>query len=406
MLNSASSIRDWLPSFLVEGARTAWRDVAHVTRGFRGEKVMTYELRSARETDAGLSPRAVVTKRLRMLEAVMCTPSAVSVRFETEDGSPLHAEAGQFLTVHWPTGARIDKRAYSLACRADGSSRGRIVVKVVPGGLVSGALAANAGSLAHLDVTGPSGSFVLDASAHAHVFFAGGAGITPIASMLLTHVPDRPKERFVLVYGSRSLSECILHEEIAALARAYPDSLQIIWAFDVSDGLGAHAKTAHIGPLDAAATRRIVAAIAREVVDEATFYVCGPAPMMAATNAVLDERSVPASRVRTERFASPGGVVGTGVVAAKTVALRMKAGGRTLDVLGSTKQTILEAGLAAGIAMPYSCAMGGCAACKVRVTAGETQSEEPNCLDPAEAREGYVLACCTRPKSDVTVEVP
>ena len=26
--------------------------------------------------------------------------------------------------------------------------------------------------------------------------------------------------------------------------------------------------------------------------------------------------------------------------------------------------------------------------------------------DPAEAREGYVLACCTRPKSDVTVEVP
>ena len=56
--------------------------------------------------------------------------------------------------------------------------------------------------------------------------------------------------------------------------------------------------------------------------------------------------------------------------------------------------------------MPYSCAMGGCAACKVRVTAGETQAEEPNCLDPAEAREGYVLACCTRPKSDVTVEVP
>ena len=80
MLNPASSIRDWLPSFLVEGARTAWRDAAHVTRGFRGEKVMTYELRSGRAADAHSPSRAVVTKRLRVLEAVMCTPSAQALR--------------------------------------------------------------------------------------------------------------------------------------------------------------------------------------------------------------------------------------------------------------------------------------------------------------------------------------
>jgi ferredoxin len=32
--------------------------------------------------------------------------------------------------------------------------------------------------------------------------------------------------------------------------------------------------------------------------------------------------------------------------------------------------------------------------------------DEPNCLSAAEQADGYVLACCARATSDVTVEVP
>ncbi len=69
-------------------------------------------------------------------------------------------------------------------------------------------------------------------------------------------------------------------------------------------------------------------------------------------------------------------------------------------------ETVLEAGLAAGIAMPFSCAMGGCAACKVLLLEGEVVMEEPNCLTAAERAEGYVLACVGRPSGACHVRIP
>ena len=69
----------------------------------------------------------------------------------------------------------------------------------------------------------------------------------------------------------------------------------------------------------------------------------------------------------------------------------------------ASQQTILEAGLSAGIAMDYSCAMGGCGACTVRLCDGEVEMEEPNCLTTAERAGGYVLACVSRVRTPVTI---
>ena len=66
-------------------------------------------------------------------------------------------------------------------------------------------------------------------------------------------------------------------------------------------------------------------------------------------------------------------------------------------------QTLLEAGLAAGIALPSSCTMGGCGACKVRTLEGRVVMREPNCLTDAERAAGYVLACCAYADGDVAI---
>ena len=401
----SSTLRALVPRALFEGAELRWRDVAHVVRSLRGDKPSPYELRTGRAASKASAPRAVETKRVRVTSSRLETDDAVAIEFETADGAPLGAEAGQFMTVHWPVDGRIEKRAYSLSSAVDDSARGRLIVKAVAGGVVSRALLAQAGSLEHLDVTGPSGAFVLDPSASTHVLVAGGSGITPIASMLLTHVARRPKDRFVLVYGSRSPRDAILRDELLALAAASEDRVQILWAFDRDASSFAGGSVAQEGPLDEGALTRLLTGLSTSALAEAAFYLCGPAPMMAAAEAVLATLAVPSRRVRSERFASPGRVAASSVPA-KTVALRVRVAGKSLDVLGSTKQTILDAGLAAGLPMPYSCAMGGCGACKVRVTSGATQMDEPHCLDAAEAAAGYVLACCTRPCGDVVVEVP
>ncbi len=56
--------------------------------------------------------------------------------------------------------------------------------------------------------------------------------------------------------------------------------------------------------------------------------------------------------------------------------------------------------------MPFSCAMGGCGACKVKLVSGDVASDEPNCLSAEEAKSGFVLTCVSRAAGPVTLEVP
>ncbi|MCK9511928.1 MAG: CDP-6-deoxy-delta-3,4-glucoseen reductase [Pigmentiphaga sp.] len=69
-------------------------------------------------------------------------------------------------------------------------------------------------------------------------------------------------------------------------------------------------------------------------------------------------------------------------------------------------QTILEAALAAGVTLPYSCKSGACSSCKGRVVGGDIHQgpHQPGTLTADEARAGYALFCCATPQSDLTVQ--
>lgn len=85
--------------------------------------------------------------------------------------------------------------------------------------------------------------------------------------------------------------------------------------------------------------------------------------------------------------------------------LRVQLAGRVFAAEVLPGQTLLRAGLAAGLEMPHSCTLGGCGACRVRMTAGEVRMKAPNCLSEAERRAGYVLACVSHPLGPVTLAV-
>ena len=129
--------------------------------------------------------------------------------------------------------------------------------------------------------------------------------------------------------------------------------------------------------------------------------------MMDAARALLLERGVPEADLREERFQSPGTApASTEALPASPVTVQLRVRGFEHRVRVKPGRTLLEAGVEAGAAMPFSCAMGGCAACKGRLVAGEVVMEEPNCLTARERDEGYVLTCCAHPTSDgVRVEV-
>lgn len=83
-----------------------------------------------------------------------------------------------------------------------------------------------------------------------------------------------------------------------------------------------------------------------------------------------------------------------------------RVGSRVFVATTGAEQTLLEAGLAAGADLDFSCTVGGCGTCKLRLVEGHVELEEPNCLSQRELDEGYVLACVGRARGAVTVEKP
>ena len=66
--------------------------------------------------------------------------------------------------------------------------------------------------------------------------------------------------------------------------------------------------------------------------------------------------------------------------------------------------TILEAALAKGLEVPYSCQGGVCSSCICRVTKGAAVMRQNSVLTDVEVAEGLVLSCQAVPTS-ATIQV-
>ena len=69
--------------------------------------------------------------------------------------------------------------------------------------------------------------------------------------------------------------------------------------------------------------------------------------------------------------------------------------------------TLLRAGLRAGLGLPYECNAGSCGTCKVELVAGQVTSLRPDApgLGDRERLKNRVLACQSRPASDCAIKV-
>ena len=69
----------------------------------------------------------------------------------------------------------------------------------------------------------------------------------------------------------------------------------------------------------------------------------------------------------------------------------------------TSDQSLLEGIEAEGLPIIAACRSGVCGACKCQVIKGETESSSQMSLTPDEIAQGFVLACSTKLRSDVTL---
>ncbi|PKO73101.1 MAG: CDP-6-deoxy-delta-3,4-glucoseen reductase, partial [Betaproteobacteria bacterium HGW-Betaproteobacteria-17] len=69
-------------------------------------------------------------------------------------------------------------------------------------------------------------------------------------------------------------------------------------------------------------------------------------------------------------------------------------------------ETLLEAALREGFALPYGCRNGACGSCKGRILSGQIDygTHSPNALKDEEKAQGRALFCRAKALSDLTIE--
>jgi ring-1,2-phenylacetyl-CoA epoxidase subunit PaaE len=229
------------------------------------------------------------------------------------------------------------------------------------------------------------------ANAKHYVAFAAGSGITPIVSLARSILAREPRSSFTLVYGNRRQSSL---EDLKdrymtrfALYNVFSREMQEVELFNGRiDGAKVHA---FLDTLIPAAT-----------IDEA--FVCGPASMIDEVEAALLGAGVPAGHVHVERFGAPSA---NGAAQAAPAADDAAEARITIAIDGVQREvdfhrehgSILEAGLAAGLDLPFSCKGGMCCTCRARLVGGEVKMHRNFALEQADVDAGYVLACQSYP---------
>jgi len=84
--------------------------------------------------------------------------------------------------------------------------------------------------------------------------------------------------------------------------------------------------------------------------------------------------------------------------------IRIEPSGRTFTA--EAGETLLEAGLRAGVHLRYNCSTGTCGECQARLVEGEVRPGQPHDFVFTEAQklQGYILLCSNHPASDMVLE--
>jgi ferredoxin-NADP reductase/MOSC domain-containing protein YiiM/ferredoxin len=281
----------------------------------------------------------------------------------------------------------VDQRGYRISVKRDGAGSRYLHDHVRVGDVI--------------DVAAPRGDFVLRSGDDPVVLLSAGVGATPVLAMLHALARDRATRPVWWLHGARNRAEHAFATEVDELLGELPGSHRFV-TYSRPEGEGEAT-----GRLDAAALENAGVPV------DADYYVCGPAAFMAGIGAALTARGVDPSRVSTETFGAVAvyrsGIVGAGGRAphppdgAPGTGPTVNFSRSALTVAWDDRYgSLLDFAEACDVPVGFGCRQGVCHNCESGVLAGDVVYDiEP--LEPAP--EGAILACCTRPAGELTLDL-
>jgi ring-1,2-phenylacetyl-CoA epoxidase subunit PaaE len=325
------------------------------------------------------------------------TPHSVAISFSIPED--LREEflyvPGQYITIKVEVDGQKVNRAYSLCSSPYSGEQHTIGVKQTEKGLVSTFLNSTLAVGDTLEVMKPMGNFTLqvqpDKSRHI-VLIGGGSGITPLLSIAKSVLLKEPQSTVTLIYGNKDQDAIMFHDELKELSATYA-SFNIINVLEEPGG-------DHQGILSTDILHSLLLPFFSESHTE--FYICGPSPVMANAESVLEHAAIPKERIHREFFTAPltidEEIADSPETSETQIAVTLY--GRSYEIIVNPGETILEAGIRQQLDPPYACQIAACCTCRARLRSGQVHMDSREALTDDEIEEGYILTCQAHPLTD------
>lgn len=342
---------------------------------------------------------------LRIREIRQETAEAIQVIFDQPQAERIYFKAGQFLTLVIRKEDQVFYRSYSLCSIPRLDDFLAIVIKRVEGGAVSPYLLDNLRVGQMVEVLPAAGRFFIENSVKFQrhlVMIAGGSGITPIMSMLQAALYNEPHSRVSLLYANRSKEDIIFHEKLKELQSRFTERFQILHF--LSRETEAAPLPYYPFRLDTDRIPQAFSLIPQTPDLSKEYYLCGPNALMEQVHQHLTNSGISTESIYQEHFTqAPAQQDDWANEPVRSIILQMSGTSHTVEVAPGA--TILDAGLDAGLDMPFSCRSGNCASCMAKLHSGTISMDNPQALLPFEEEQGFVLTCQAHPKDEEVVVV-
>lgn len=303
---------------------------------------------------------------------------------------------GQYLTLRTTINDEDLRRSYSL-CSSPIDNEWKVAVKQIPEGKFSTFVNQTLKKGDTLEVMKPMGRFgtAISETPKNYIVFTAGSGITPILSMIKTHLAKEPNSTFKLFYLNRTVKSIIFKEEIEQLRNQYFGRLEVSYFLTK--------EFRDIDLFNGRFTREKLHTIFDKLVDVSELdecFLCGPEEMIFMVKEELVKAGMPSENIHFELFVT--GLSKENTPASKPV-VNQKTEGVAVTIIDGGKEfhfdmtkdygNVLDAALGAGADLPFACKGGVCSTCKCRLVEGSVDMKINYALDENEVAQKLILSC-------------
>jgi len=332
--------------------------------------------------------------------------SLVSFDIPAELQEEFHYKQGQYLTLRAEIDGENVQRSYSL-CSCPNRAEWQVGVKKIHGGLFSTYVndVLKVGDTVEAMI--PKGNFFVEVQPEAErnfIAIAAGSGITPIYSIIKTHLESEPRSTFKLLYTNQTVASVILKEEIEGLKNRFMDRFEV-FHFLTRQNRGIDLFN---GRLDAEKLEKLSQSVI-DIKQVDHVFSCGPEEMVFMAKDFFTSKGLDEKKIHFELFTSSSTKKGV----RKEITEELKGlisdvtildGGKSFNFkIHQGSNNILDAALEANADLPFACKGGVCSTCKAKVVEGKVEMEVNYALEEEEVAEGYVLTCQAIPCSEKVV---